>query len=117
MYELHPNDVIVLMLINLQLIFMTIYMSMVYGLLYLTFEAFPISFIFHRHWGLGVAGLPFLSVGLGIGLACIILGIFGKTWFQRRLVARRKIHAEDRMPPMIAGSIVLPIGLFWFAWT
>jgi len=28
-----------------------------------------------------------------------------------------KVNPEDRMPPLIASSILLPAGLFWFAWT
>lgn len=27
-----------------------------------------------------------------------------------------KLIPEERLPPMIVGALVLPIGLFWFGW-
>lgn len=92
-------------------------MSLVYGILYLTFEAYPISFEFDRGWAPGIASLPFISLFIGVVLACLSIGVFSKTWYAKRLIATKKLNPEDRLPTMIAGSILLPIGLFWFAWT
>ncbi|KAI5275329.1 MFS general substrate transporter [Aureobasidium subglaciale] len=99
------------------LIILTIYMSLVYGILYLTFEAYPISFEMDRGWSPGLASLPFIAIFIGVVLACAIIGGFSKTWYAKRLIASGKLNPEDRLPPMIAGSIILPIGLFWFAWS
>ncbi|THZ77112.1 MFS general substrate transporter [Aureobasidium pullulans] len=99
------------------LIILTLYMSLVYGILYLTFEAYPISFEMDRGWSPGLASLPFIAIFIGVVLACAIIGGFSKTWYAKRLIASGKLNPEDRLPPMIAGSLILPIGLFWFAWT
>jgi len=98
--------------------FITFYISVVYGILYLTFEAYPISFQEQRLWSPGLASLPFLSILIGIIIACASLAIYSRTYYVRRLKARGgKVNPEDRLPPMIVGSVVLPAGLFWFAWT
>ncbi|KAG9642641.1 MFS general substrate transporter, partial [Aureobasidium melanogenum] len=99
------------------LIILTIYMSLVYGILYLTFEAYPISFERDRGWSPGIASLPFIAIFIGVVLACATIGGFSKTWYAKRLIESGKLNPEDRLPPMIAGSLILPIGLFWFAWT
>ncbi|KAL0766986.1 hypothetical protein CaCOL14_010557 [Colletotrichum acutatum] len=51
----------------------TVYMSLIYGILYLFFEAYPISFSVKRGWSLGVGTLPFLSLGLGIVLGGVVV--------------------------------------------
>lgn len=99
------------------LLILTLYMSLVYGILYLTFEAYPISFSLQRNWSQNLASLPFLSLFIGVVLSCASIALFSKLWYGKRLLASKTLNPEDRIPPMIAGSIVLPIGLFWFAWT
>lgn len=50
------------------LVFITLYMTFIYGFIYLLFEAWPISFIEQRGYNEGVGALPFIA--LGIGVAC-----------------------------------------------
>ena len=38
------------------LLLITLYMAFIYGILYLFFESYPISFIQERGWNLGVGG-------------------------------------------------------------
>jgi hypothetical protein len=39
------------------------------------------------------------------------------TIYARKLKQNGKVQPEDRLPPMIVGAAVLPIGLFWFSLT
>jgi len=39
-----------------------------------------------------------------------------RTTFTRSFKKHGKVIPEARLPPMIVGAVVLPIGLFWFAW-
>lgn len=39
-----------------------------------------------------------------------------KTNFTRAFLKHGRPVPEERLPPMIVGAAVLPIGLFWFAW-
>ncbi|KAH8706122.1 citrinin biosynthesis transporter CtnC [Phaeosphaeriaceae sp. PMI808] len=96
---------------------LTAYMSFLYGIVYLLFEAFPVSFYTERGWTLGVAQLPFASFIVGIIMGAGMIWYSTATNFTRAYVKHGKAIPEDRLPPMIVGSIVLPVGLFWFAWT
>lgn len=95
----------------------SIYMAIIYGTLYLCFGAFPIVFQEYRGWSEGIGGLAFLGVAVGM-----ILGIVYCVLDNRRFVkveARLDGEAppEARLPPAMVGSISIPVGLFWFAWT
>jgi DHA1 family multidrug resistance protein-like MFS transporter len=97
---------------------MTIYTSLVYGILYLIFFAYPYSFQGVRGWSLEIASLPFLAIIIGVLFAGLVMAFFNKLWWLPRFLRNHmKVNPEDRMPPLIASSIFLPAGLFWFAWT
>lgn len=96
----------------------TVYMAFIYGVLYLFFEAYPIAFQEVRGWNDGVGALPFLSITIGvvIGVGVIVWSSNGR--FKRKMIANGgKPIPEERLPAMILGAVLLPIGLFWFAWT
>ena len=99
------------------LLLLTIYMSLVFGILYLFFESYPISFQNGRGWNAGVGELPFISISIGVVIGSVIITIITKTRFARKLRKHGQVIPEERLPPMILGGVVLPIGLFWFAWT
>jgi len=48
------------------LLLVTVYMALIYGLLYLFFTAYPISFQEQRGWNQGVGALPFLGIMIGV---------------------------------------------------
>lgn len=97
---------------------MTLYNSLVYGILYLIFFAYPYCFQERRGWSPGLASLLFLAQLSGIVLAVLGMGSFNNGWWARRFVARgHKLDPEDRLPMMAVSAILLPVGLFWFAWT
>jgi DHA1 family multidrug resistance protein-like MFS transporter len=112
----------------------TAYMSFLYGIVYLLFEAvslipegncmfmltvtqFPVSFSEERGWSLGVSQLPFASFIVGIIMGAGLIAYSTATNFTRAFVKHGKTIPEERLPPMIVGAIALPVGLFWFAWT
>lgn len=65
------------------LVFITLYLSLVYGILYLFFESFPIAFQQQRGWNLGVGALPFISIIVGVSIGASIIAIFTRTRFKR----------------------------------
>ncbi|KAJ3542439.1 hypothetical protein NM208_g4099 [Fusarium decemcellulare] len=85
--------------------------------LYLCFAAFPIVFQAGRGWSPGLGGLAFIGIAVGVTLATLGSVLDNRRY--TRLVASKGdlVEPEDRLPPAIVGSILLPIGLFWFAWT
>ncbi|KAF2686298.1 MFS multidrug transporter [Lentithecium fluviatile CBS 122367] len=99
------------------LILITLYMSLIYGILYLFFEAYPIAFQEERGWNSGVGALPFLSITIGVLLGGSIIVFTTKTRFARKLSHEGHVVPEERLIPMIIGGFLFPAGMFWFAWT
>ncbi|KAG6879951.1 hypothetical protein C0992_008884 [Termitomyces sp. T32_za158] len=97
---------------------LAIYISIMYGTLYALFSAFPIVFQQHRGFTPGQGGLAFLGVGFGI-----TLGI-GTQSYQDKLYRKAmdtsitgKAPPEARLHTAMIGGVLIPIGLFAFAWT
>ncbi len=100
---------------------LSVYMSIIYGTLYMMFAAFPIVFQEQRGWSAGIGGLAFLGVAVGM-LAAVIYTIPDNTRYQRAAEQYRKDGAtstppEVRLPPSLIGAVCIPVGLFIFAWT
>ncbi|RCI17186.1 hypothetical protein L249_2162 [Ophiocordyceps polyrhachis-furcata BCC 54312] len=94
-----------------------LYMAIIYGTLYMCFAAFPIVFQQGRGWAPGIGGLAFC--GIAVGMAVALVGSLCDDRRFQKVVARFRgtPPPEARLPPALVGSILLPIGLFWFAWT
>ena len=92
----------------------SIYMSILYGTLYMFLPAFPIIYEENRGWNEGIGSLPFLGLagGMLLGLLYTILD----DW-RRYQNLGETATPESRLPPGMIGAIVLPIGMFGFAWT
>ncbi|KAH6676857.1 major facilitator superfamily domain-containing protein [Plectosphaerella plurivora] len=96
---------------------LSIYMSVIYGTLYLFFAAFPIVFQQQRGWNAGEGGLAFLGITVGMmGAICYVIPDNNR-YIRVQQRNGGAAPAEARLPPCIVGSFALPIGLFWFAWT
>lgn len=97
---------------------MSIYIAIVYGTLYMLFAAFPIVFQQGRGWSPGIGGLAFIGVAVGMMMA-VAYSTYDNKRYMRVAAASPGGRAppEARLPPAILGSILLPVGLFWFAWT
>ncbi|KAK5999316.1 hypothetical protein QM012_005591 [Aureobasidium pullulans] len=99
------------------LAFMTLFMSFVYGVFYLFFFSYPIAFSGQRGWSSGIASLPFLGIIVGIVLGCGYIVWFTRTKYAVKMASNGQVVPEERLPPMFVGSVLFPLGLFWFAWT
>lgn len=97
---------------------LSIFLSVVQATMFLLFAAYPIVFQQVRGWRQGVASLPFLAVALGIVISLFYAALFDQQRYAK-VVAKSNGRAppEARLPPAMLGSVALPIGLFWFAWT
>ncbi|KAI1799927.1 MFS general substrate transporter [Daldinia bambusicola] len=95
----------------------SLYMAIVYGTLYMMFAAFPIVYQQNRGWSAGVGGLAFLGIAVGM-IVAVSYSIWDNTRYAKTMAAHGgNAPAEARLPPALVGSVLLPVGLFWFAWT
>ncbi|KAH6624848.1 major facilitator superfamily domain-containing protein [Chaetomium sp. MPI-SDFR-AT-0129] len=96
----------------------SIYLAIVYGTLYLLFAAFPIVFQVSRGWSAGIGGLAFIGVAIGSVIAVVASAWDNKRYARIAAASPNGLPpAEARLPMAIVGSVLLPVGLFWFAWT
>ena len=99
------------------LLLIIIYLPLIHCVLYLFFVSCSISFQEEREWNLGVGTLPSLGLTVGVVIGAIFVSWNTKIRFARRLKKHGQVIPEERLLPMMLGGIMLPIGLFWFAWT
>lgn len=92
-----------------QLIIFTAYMSLVYGIMYLTLTLYPYAFQTGRGWESLHATLPFLYMLVGVVLACVIIGAHS-VWHGKTLQAGKELAPEQRLHPVVLGSFILPAG-------
>ncbi|OJZ85535.1 hypothetical protein ASPFODRAFT_137756 [Aspergillus luchuensis CBS 106.47] len=97
---------------------MNLYIALIYGILYIWFEAFPIVFEGKHGFNAGQDGLAFL--GILVGAVCIALPgyFYWKYYWQSKHVSQDgHLSPEEHLPPACFGAVCLPISLFWFGWT
>lgn len=81
------------------------------------FGAFPIVFQIERGWTPGQGGLAFIGVGVGMTLG-VALNIWENGRYSVKLEhAGGRLPPEARLPMCALGGVLIPIGLFAFAWT
>jgi MFS transporter, DHA1 family, multidrug resistance protein len=96
---------------------LSIYMSFIYGLLYLYLTAYPIVFQQIHHFSNGVGGLPYFGMVTGMVLAGVYI-ILTQPSYNRKLAANNGIPIPEwRLPPVIVGGVAFAGGIFWFGWS
>jgi multidrug resistance protein len=98
----------------------TIYMAVLYGLLYMFFFAYPVVFMEGKGWSAHMTGLTFIPIVVGV-----LLSTIASPWVNKDYNRRSKVFIdrgelpppELRLIPMMVGCWFMPVGLFIFAWT
>ncbi len=96
---------------------LNLYIALIYALLYLWFESFPLVFVGVYHFSAGKLGLAFLGILIG---ALITLPPF--FWYYHKHIEPRfnsngEIKPEHRLTPTFVGAFFIPLCLFWFGWS
>ncbi|RAH81524.1 synaptic vesicle transporter [Aspergillus japonicus CBS 114.51] len=97
---------------------LNLYISLIYGILYIWFEAFPIIFEDLHGFNAGQNGLAFL--GILVGTICLAIPgyFYWKAHHQIRYLDRNgNLPPEAQLPSACVGAVCLAISLFWFGWT
>ncbi|KAF8167782.1 polyamine transporter 1 [Crassisporium funariophilum] len=101
------------------LIALTLYMSFVYGCLYLLFTAYPIVFTEAHHFSAGISGLMFLPIPIGGALAVVLYVMVynPKYELESKRCAPKPVAPEFRLEMVLYAGPLFAISFFWFAWT
>lgn len=95
-----------------------LYVAIDFGILNLFYAAFPAVFQQAYGFNLGAVGLTFFSQVVGNILGWIILVSFSKIYYEPTAAQMQgKPSPEMRLYTAMLGAGMLPISLFWFAWT
>ncbi|KAE8146358.1 putative MFS transporter [Aspergillus avenaceus] len=97
---------------------LTLYQSFIYGVLFLFYQAYPISFGTDRGWSMTLRYLPLVSIICGVFAGAIGIIVHNQLYFRHHCHGPDgSLIPEARLPPMIVGGVMVPVGMFWFAGT
>jgi len=101
------------------LIAITLYMSFVYGVIYLLFEAYPIVFAQGHHFNAGITGIMFIPIFVGGFIAVTIYVLFWNPRYERLVdqYAPAPVPAEKRLEAAMVAAPLFALAFFWFGWT
>ncbi|KAF2734711.1 MFS general substrate transporter [Polyplosphaeria fusca] len=97
--------------------FISLYMSVLYGLLYMFFVAYPIVYQKGKGYSAGTTGLMFIPIMIGVLASALCAPLVNKHYLTLVRKHNGKPPAEARLIPMMISCWCIPVGLFIFAWT
>ncbi|EPQ31185.1 uncharacterized protein PFL1_01373 [Pseudozyma flocculosa PF-1] len=99
------------------LVAVTIYLSVIYGLLYALFEAVPVIFADLRGFNLGESGLIFIAVGAGTTIGAVINVLLQLKYIPLVPFWKGSPPPEERLIGSMVAGPILVVGCFWLGWT
>ena len=97
---------------------LAIYMAYLYGVMYLIFFTFPVLWTQRYHHTVGISGLNYISLALGLFVGCQVSGPLVDMIYHRLKYRNNNIgRPEFRISLMVPGSILMPIGIFLYGWS
>ncbi|ETI27951.1 hypothetical protein G647_00400 [Cladophialophora carrionii CBS 160.54] len=96
----------------------SLYMAVLYGLLYMFFVAYPIVYVEGKGYSEGITGLMFIPLAIGVVLSALFSPLVNKHYISLcHKAPNGKPPAEARLIPMMFSCWLIPVGLFVFGWT
>lgn len=99
---------------------MSLYMTVIYCLLYIFFFAYPVVFKVDKGWSNHKVGLAFIPIAVGTLLGGFMAPFVNRDYNRRaqKYLDRGEFPpAELRLLPMMVFCWFIPVGLFIFGWT
>lgn len=97
---------------------MSLYIAILYGLLYVLFTTFTFVYEDTYHFSTGAAGLSFLGSGVGTLFGLVATARYSDKKVRARQEKGESAVPEDRLPPylVVPASLTIPAGLFVYGW-
>lgn len=97
---------------------LSLYMSVIYGLLYLLFTTITFVFQTKYGWAADITGLAFIGIGIGFVMGLAVVAKISDTTVIRMTKANNGVfEPEFRLPACIFFACFIPVSLFWYGWT
>ena len=99
--------------------FLAVYMAFIYGLMYLVLSTFPLLWTGVYGESLGISGLNYISLGLGFWAGAQLCAPLNDRTYRRlkHTIGKGVGRPEFRVPLMLPGTLLMPIGLLIYGWT
>ncbi|KAF2723576.1 MFS general substrate transporter [Polychaeton citri CBS 116435] len=99
-------------------IVLALYIGYVYGVLYLVLASFPVLWQSKYGEGPAIGGLNYISLGVGFFVGTQIAAKVNDRVYKKLKAENDGMgRSEFRVPLMVPGSILVPVGLFIYGWT
>ena len=96
----------------------SLYCAYLYGTLYLLIATFPNVWTDFYGESIAIGSLNYLSLFVGMGIASQIGTRLADRYYTKLCKENDGMsHPEFRLPVLIAGACVVPVGLFWYGWS
>ncbi|KAJ7690229.1 MFS general substrate transporter [Mycena rosella] len=99
------------------LVLVTLYLSLIYGVMYCLFEAFPIIFVEKRGFTIAQNGLVFIGIGIGTTFGAVLNVYFSRNYPTLIKTWRGFPPPEERLWGGMVGGCAFVVGIFWLGWT
>jgi MFS family permease len=95
----------------------SLYLAYNFGVLYIVLSTFANLWIDRYEQPISVSGLHYIALAIGYTVAAQVgAPLTDKIWARLQARAGGVTAPEYRVPLMIPGAIIIPIGLFWYGW-
>ena len=97
---------------------LALYIAYLFGLVNLALSTFPILWTTKYHESISIAGLNYLSLGIGYVIGTQVCTRVIDIAYRYLTDRRGGIgQPEYRLPVLLPGSLLVPIGLLWYGWS
>ncbi|KAH6973121.1 major facilitator superfamily domain-containing protein [Ilyonectria sp. MPI-CAGE-AT-0026] len=97
----------------------SLYIAVVYGILYLMFSTF--TFVFAQQYGFdtGIIGLSYVPTGIGMLLGTMVFGVLTDIIIKKKMAKGEATVPEDRVPVWLTlpCGLLIVVSLFWYGWS
>ncbi|KAH7921993.1 MFS general substrate transporter [Leucogyrophana mollusca] len=91
--------------------------ALLLGILYLAFQAFPVIFMDNHDFNIQSTGLTFIGIGIGMFSGISTQPIWNRIFAREAAKFDGKAPPETRLIMGQVGGILVPLSLFWLAFT
>lgn len=105
-----------LILYERMVLLLNIWNSLLLGILYLAFQAFPVIFKKHN-FNMQEIGMSFLGIGVGMAISLACQPFWNRLYIRTAAKHGGQLPPETRLISGMLGGILVPVSLYWLAFT